>query len=57
MLIDDDLRDAIAEGKNADHIRKIAVKNGMKTLRMQALSKAEQGVTTLEEVLRVTIGD
>jgi type IV pilus assembly protein PilB len=57
MLIDDDLRDAIAEGKNAEHIRKIAVKNGMKTLRMQALSKAEQGVTTLEEVLRVTIGE
>lgn len=57
MLIDDDLRDAIAEGSNAEQIRKIAVKNGMKTLRMQALNKAEQGVTTLEEVLRVTIGD
>jgi type IV pilus assembly protein PilB len=55
MLIDDELRDAIAQGKNAEQIRRIAVKNGMKTLRMQAVSKAENGVTTLEEVLRVTI--
>lgn len=55
MLIDDELRDAIAQGYNAEQIRKIAVKNGMKTLRMQAVSKSEQGVTTLEEVLRVTI--
>ncbi len=55
MLIDDELRDAIAQGLNAEQIRKIAVKNGMKTLRMQAVLKAEQGVTTLEEVLRVTI--
>lgn len=55
MLIDDELRDMIAENANSDQIRKVAVKNGMRTLRMQALLKAEQGVTTLEEVLRVTI--
>jgi type IV pilus assembly protein PilB len=55
MFIDDEIRDLIASNANSDVLRKAAIKNGMKTLRMQALSKAEQGVTTLEEVLRVTI--
>jgi len=29
----------------------------MKTLRMSGLSKIKHGVTTIEEVLRVTFGD
>jgi len=55
MFIDEEIRDLIAENANSEILRKAAIKNGMKTLRMQALSKAEQGITTLEEVLRVTI--
>ena len=55
MMIDDELRDSIATDQNAEVIRKVAIKNGMKTLRMQGILKAEQGVTTLEEVLRVTL--
>lgn len=55
MMIDDELRDSIATNQNAEVIRKVAIKNGMKTLRMQGILKAEQGVTTLEEVLRVTL--
>ena len=55
MVVCDELRDAIASGSNSDVIRDIARKNGMRTLREQALLKAEAGVTTLEEVLRVTL--
>jgi type IV pilus assembly protein PilB len=55
MFINDELRDAIAKGKNTDEIRHIAVKAGMRTLRENALIKAFNGITTLEEVLRCTI--
>jgi type II secretory ATPase GspE/PulE/Tfp pilus assembly ATPase PilB-like protein len=34
-----------------------AVGGGMKTLRMSGLTKVKEGVTTIEEVLRVTFGD
>jgi len=30
---------------------------GMRTLRMSGLTKIKEGVTTLEEVMRVTFGD
>jgi len=33
----------------------LAVEQGMKTLRQSGLEKVIQGVTTLEEVLRVTL--
>jgi type IV pilus assembly protein PilB len=36
-------------------IREVAVSQGMKTLRQSALMKVIDGVTTLEEVLRVTL--
>jgi type IV pilus assembly protein PilB len=36
-------------------IKKQAVKDGMKTLRMAALSKAAEGVTTFEEALSLTM--
>jgi type II secretory ATPase GspE/PulE/Tfp pilus assembly ATPase PilB-like protein len=37
-------------------IRDTAVSQGMKTLRQNALQKVVDGVTTIEEVLRVTMG-
>jgi type II secretory ATPase GspE/PulE/Tfp pilus assembly ATPase PilB-like protein len=42
------------EGKSLETVREIAKKNGMKSLRDSALDKARQGLTTVEEVLRVT---
>lgn len=55
MVIDDDLRDLIAKGANTTVLMDKAVENGMRTLRAQALIKAEKGDLTLEEVLRVTM--
>jgi type II secretory ATPase GspE/PulE/Tfp pilus assembly ATPase PilB-like protein len=34
----------------------VAASQGMKTLRQNALQKVIEGVTTVEEVLRVTLG-
>lgn len=55
MLVNDELRDAISKGKNTYEIRTMAIKYGMKTLREDAVQKAEKGITTLEEVLRCTV--
>ncbi|TET87961.1 MAG: type II/IV secretion system protein, partial [Dehalococcoidia bacterium] len=45
----------IFEGADMHTLRAEAVNQGMKTLRESALEKLRQGVTTLEEVLSVTI--
>jgi type IV pilus assembly protein PilB len=57
MPIKEDLKDLILRGGSALDIKREAVRLGMKTLRQSGLSKLEEGVTTLEEVLRVTAPD
>ncbi|WP_163327574.1 type IV-A pilus assembly ATPase PilB [Desulfurobacterium thermolithotrophum] len=54
MEMTPEIRDAIIKGKNTDEIRKIAVKYGMRTLREIGKAKICKGITTPEEVLRVT---
>lgn len=57
MPIKDELKDLILEGASAGELKKAAIKLGMKTLRMSGLTKIKEGITTIEEVLRVTFGD
>lgn len=57
MLIKDELKELILEGASSAEIKKAAVRLGMKTLRMSGMTKIAEGVTTIEEVLRVTFGD
>lgn len=57
MPITDEIRDAVYAGKNSDDINNIAVSQGVKTLRMAALNKVRDGSISLEECLRVTVGD
>lgn len=57
MPISDEIRELILEGASANEIKKTAVRLGMKTLRMSGLSKVKDGITSIEEVLRVTFGD
>ncbi len=47
------IRTAIVQKQSAAEIRKIAMREGMTTILEDGLKKAEQGVTTIEEVLRV----
>jgi type II secretory ATPase GspE/PulE/Tfp pilus assembly ATPase PilB-like protein len=54
LMIDDEIREAITERKDAMDIQEIAVKNGMTTMLEDGLEKVKQGMTTLDEVLRVT---
>ncbi|MBN1435760.1 MAG: Flp pilus assembly complex ATPase component TadA [Sedimentisphaerales bacterium] len=57
MTIDDDIRQCIYHQETAGAIKKVAMQSGMTTLRMDGLRKAEAGVTSLEEVMRVAATD
>jgi len=57
MVLSDEIKELILEGASSDELKKAAIRNGMKTLRMSGLTKVKEGVTTIEEVLRVSFGD
>ena len=54
MSITDEIRKMIINRSPAMEIGNLAVSQGMKTLRMVALEKVKEGLTTLEQVLVVT---
>jgi len=54
LVMSDDIRHHIASGADANIIREQAIKEGMRTLRQDALEKLGAGLTTPEEVVRVT---
>jgi type IV pilus assembly protein PilB len=55
MPITEALKDMILEEASTAELREQAQKEGMKTLRQAGLQKVVEGVTTVEEVLRVTL--
>lgn len=54
LIMTDAIRHHIAAGADANIIRDEAIREGMKTLRQDALEKLSDGMTTPEEVVRVT---
>jgi type II secretory ATPase GspE/PulE/Tfp pilus assembly ATPase PilB-like protein len=54
LVIDDELRSLIVSGASYETIATVARKKGMKTLRDDGIAKALKGLTTIEEVFRVT---
>ena len=57
MTVRDEIKELILEGASANEVKNTAVRLGMRTLRMSGLTKIKEGITTIEEVLRVTFGD
>jgi type IV pilus assembly protein PilB len=57
MRITEDLQAAINRGATTDQIKEIAVQGGMKTLLSYSLDLVRRGLTTFEEVERVTFTD
>ena len=57
LLIDNEIRPMITDKIDSQSIKNHAISRGMKTLRIDGLEKVIQGITTLEEVLRVTQKD
>jgi type IV pilus assembly protein PilB len=57
MPVKEEIKDMILKGASAADIKKAAIQLGMKTLRMSGLTKIKEGLTSVEEVLRVTFAD
>ncbi|WP_160300612.1 GspE/PulE family protein [Kiritimatiella glycovorans] len=54
MLLNEDLKKLILQTTEAGALREAAVRNGMVTLREMGLNRVRAGVSTVEEILRVT---
>ena len=54
LMVSSNLKSLIFENTDLQAIRQQAMREGMRTLRLSGAQKIAQGLTTLEEVLRVT---
>ena len=54
MILDDALKNLILKTSDANAIKRLAVEQGMITLRQDGARKVLEGITTIEEVVRVT---
>ncbi len=57
MPMFEELRELILNGANTAEIKRESMRLGVKTMRQSGLTKLQEGVTTFEEVLRVTMAD
>ncbi|WP_437668660.1 type IV-A pilus assembly ATPase PilB [Sorangium sp. So ce131] len=57
MRFSDPLKEMVLQGASTAELKTAAIKGGMLTLRMSGIEKVLAGVTTTEEVGRVTMGD
>ncbi|MBK6689750.1 MAG: type IV-A pilus assembly ATPase PilB [Deltaproteobacteria bacterium] len=57
MDFTEELKEFVINGASAAEIKAEAIRLGMQTLRMSALNKLREGVTTIEEVTRVSAHD
>lgn len=57
MVLTDNMRDKIIEGITSTGLKRLAVEEGMETLRQAGINKVREGVTTVDEVLGTTASD
>lgn len=53
LVVDEAIKQAVAHGADLSHLRALATKAGLQTLRSDGWRKVQAGQTTVEEVLRV----
>ena len=54
MRFTDNLKEMVLQGSSTAELKMAAIKQGMVSLRMSGILKVLDGVTTTEEILRVT---
>jgi type IV pilus assembly protein PilB len=54
MTITDQIRKLVIARANTRELGKVAISQGMRTLRMVGLDRAREGTSTLEQVLLIT---
>src|SRR4029079_2024790 len=57
MRFTDGLKEMVLQGSSTAELKAAAIKQNMLTLRMAGIGKVLDGVTTTEEILRVTMAD
>ncbi len=57
MFLDSDIKRMVVQGKSVHELKAQAIENGMLTLRRVGILNTIRGKTSLEEMLRVTVGD
>lgn len=57
MRFTEDLKELVLQGASTAELKMAAIKGGMSSLRMSGINKIVDGITTVEEVGRVTMAD
>jgi type IV pilus assembly protein PilB len=57
LPVKEEIKELILTGASALEIKREAIRLGMKTLRRAGITKIKEGITTMEEVIRVTASD
>jgi len=53
MILDDELRSLVVQQRPSNEIKAAAIRNRMVTLRRDGWSRVLEGITTVDEVVRV----
>jgi type IV pilus assembly protein PilB len=54
LVMNDNLRDMVTSNPDVTHLRKLCRERGLVTLRQDGFDKVMKGLTTIDEILRVT---
>jgi type IV pilus assembly protein PilB len=57
MPFSEPLKELVLQGASTAEVKAEAIRGGMKSLRMSGIEKLIAGITTVEEVLRVSVAD
>ena len=57
MILTSKLREMILAGQSGELIRKEAIKQGMRVMKEDGINKVKEGITTIEEVMRVAYSE
>jgi len=57
MIFNEELKEFVLNGASTLELKREAVRQGMKTLRASAITKFKEGMTTVDEIVRVTAPD
>lgn len=57
LQVDKEIRELISKNANSDDIKDLAIKHGMKTLRMNSARLVKNGTTSIEEMMRIAYSE
>ncbi|MBI5195355.1 MAG: type II/IV secretion system protein [Nitrospirae bacterium] len=55
VVVNDEIKDLIAEGASLHKLKDAALRNGMIPLKLNGIRKVKEGITSIEEIMRVVI--